>query len=102
MKARNAAIRCQRAFCAFHSIRRTPVHSTATLVPSTDLEGSATARLHAAEAEIARLRDALAVARDEQRRCVERTDLFLNVLAGELRNPLAPMTHALQILRQRG
>lgn len=72
-------------------------------VHTTDLhESTAGSRLHAAEAEIARLREALAAARDEQRRSVERTDAFLNILAGELRNPLAPMTHALQILRQRG
>jgi signal transduction histidine kinase/ActR/RegA family two-component response regulator len=54
------------------------------------------------EQEIQRLRTALAEAQDHHRLCVERTDQFLKVLGHELRNPLAPMTNALQILRQRG
>jgi signal transduction histidine kinase/CheY-like chemotaxis protein len=79
------------------------VHSAATIVHTIDrLEHPGESRLRAAEAEIARLRELLAESREEQQRAVERTDTFLNILAGELRNPLAPMTHALQILRQRG
>lgn len=54
------------------------------------------------ELEVQRLRQALAVAEENHRLCVERTDQFLKVLGHELRNPLAPMTNALQILRQRG
>ncbi|HWA15597.1 MAG TPA: histidine kinase dimerization/phospho-acceptor domain-containing protein, partial [Gemmatimonadales bacterium] len=68
-------------------------------------DGEATsdsARLAILEAEIVRLKAALAESREQYRRCVERTDQFLTVLGHELRNPLAPMTNALQILRQRG
>jgi signal transduction histidine kinase/ActR/RegA family two-component response regulator len=60
------------------------------------------ARLASLDAELTRLRAALAESREQYRRCVQRTDQFLTVLGHELRNPLAPMTNALQILRQRG
>lgn len=56
----------------------------------------------ALELEVNRLRAGLALEQEAHRRCVERTDQFLKVLGHELRNPLAPMTNALQILRQRG
>ena len=64
--------------------------------------GGELSRVANLEAEVKRLRTALAESRDQHRRCVERTDQFLTVLGHELRNPLAPMTNALQILRQRG